>query len=71
MVWRIIIGIGISALIAIGGWTANRAVNSTPREIFDKHCAENELQFNTMQNRIEDKLDKLQNTILRLHGDGV
>jgi hypothetical protein len=64
MIWKIMIPVLVSALIGWGAWATVQVTSSTPRVVFDKHVEKAEDRFNTMQNRIEDKLDKIQEHLI-------
>jgi len=58
--WWVIVPVIASGLIAWGAWATVGVTGGTPREIFDEHVQH-------AQERIEDKLDDIQKTILELH----
>lgn len=74
MLWKILIPIIASGMIGWGAWATIATTSATPRKVHDEHVKEFSAhkekdadQFGKIQQRIEDKLDKLQQTILELH----
>lgn len=65
MIWKIMIPVVASALIAWGAWATVQVTGGTPRTVFDKHVEKAEEKFDTMQMRIEDKLDKIQEHLMK------
>jgi hypothetical protein len=64
MIWKIMIPVITSALIGWGAWATVQVTNGTPRAVFDKHVEKAEEKFDTIQMRIEDKLDKIQEHLI-------
>jgi hypothetical protein len=65
--WKVIsavVGIVVAGWL---GWVSLTAMGATPQEKFDAHVLRSEDKFGQVQERIEDKLDALQQTILDLH----
>ena len=67
MLWKILVPIIASALIGWGAWATVQVTSQTPREVFDKHVGDADDKFWEIQksiqersDRIEDKLDKIQ-----------
>ena len=61
------IAVGSAALISWGAWNTLATTGATPRDVHDAHCLDNKRDFQRiddkfydMQQRIEDKLDKIQ-----------
>jgi hypothetical protein len=53
-----------AALIAWGAWTTVEVTTATPRAVFDKHVDDENKRIERIQNRIEDKLDKIQEHLM-------
>ncbi len=64
MMWKILIPIIVTALLGWGAWATVQVTNATPRPVFDRHVEKAEEKFDTMQMRIEDKLDKIQEHLM-------
>jgi hypothetical protein len=62
--WKILLPVIAASLIGWGAWNTLATTNATPREVFDAHCKEANQKFERMQNRIEDKLDKIQEKLM-------
>ena len=67
--WPVIVGVVLSGVVGWGAWATVNITNKTPRPVFDKHCTDAEQRFERMQNRIEDKLDKIQEQLMVHHGE--
>jgi peptidoglycan hydrolase CwlO-like protein len=71
MIWRLTIGALIALALSVGGWTANRAAQSVPRNEYNQHVYNADEKFDAVQNelkeqrnRVEDKLDDIQKYIM-------
>ena len=62
MKWIVIILAGV--VLAVGGWTANRAAVSVTNEEFQIHCAQNREDFQRIQETIDHKIDKIYEYII-------
>ena len=62
-----IAGVILAALLAWGAWNTMATANAVSTTKFDGHVQTAQEQYNKQQNRIVDKLDKIQQTILDLH----
>jgi len=62
--WVVIIGAMLTGAISWAGWTTMCISDSTPRFIFDAHVRESDKRFNAIQNRLEDKLDRIQEYLM-------
>jgi len=68
-IWPVIVGVVLSGMIGWGAWATVSITTKTPRPVFDEHCKASDQRFERMQNRIEDKLDKIQDRLGEHHGE--
>lgn len=66
---KFLIPVLATALLAWGAWATVSVTSMTPREIFDKHCEEANKKIEKNQQRLEDKIDRLQEIIIDKLGD--
>lgn len=57
--WKVLIPIITSALLAWGAWSTTAITSSTPREAFDRHVSDDNERFERMQESIDNKMQKL------------
>jgi hypothetical protein len=72
MKWILIALSGV--VLAVGGWTANRAATSVTYEEYNQHVYRADEKFDAVQNemkeqrnRVEDKLDEIQQYLMTEH----
>jgi hypothetical protein len=65
--WWVLIPVIAASVIGWGAWATVTATGATPREVFDRHVEDAQDKYDHAQDRIEDKLDEIQKTILDLH----
>lgn len=68
-VWIPIICVLLTATLAWGAWNTMATTNSTPRPVFDEHVEDDRDRFDSMQRRLEDKMDKIQEILIDKLGD--
>jgi len=71
MLWKVLIPIIVTSLIGWGAWATITVTSSTPRKVHDAHTKDFEAhkekdaeQFNRIQQRVEDKLDRIQELLM-------
>lgn len=75
VIWRIVIGTLVAALLAVGSWGMTRVATMTERHPtrieFRDHCQGSDRKFDKIQEtldlqqrRVEDKLDKIQEYLM-------
>jgi hypothetical protein len=65
--WKILIPVIVASLLGWGAWATVGVTSSTPRKVFDEHVTRAQDKYDAAQQRVEDKLDKIQETIIDLH----
>lgn len=66
-VWMPIAGVLLTATIAWGAWNTMATAVAVPTSVFQEHIEDAESKRDRIQERIVDKLDEIQQTILDLH----
>jgi hypothetical protein len=64
---KIVVTVCLGGLITWGAWNTLATSNAVPKPVFDAQVEKTSERFESMQIRIEDKIDKVQETILDLH----
>jgi hypothetical protein len=67
MIWKIVVPVIVASLIGWGAWTTVAVTGATPRPVFDEHVNRATDKYDKAQERLEDKIDDLKDTILDLH----
>jgi len=66
-IWASVISVVLASMIAWGAWNTMATAGAVSTEKFDNHVTDQENDKDRMQERIVDKLDEIQQTILDLH----
>lgn len=69
MMWKWLIPVLATAVLGWGAWATVEVTGATPREVFDRHVERTQETMKEQQQRIEDKLDKIQEIIIDKLGD--